>query len=155
MSKNKDDDDQHHRKTSNTSNSSQHNSANGRPAAPIAMPDEGATNTANTPAPSSDPVVVQVNNRKRSPEEYTRNFELNEISPLNSTANGNDRISVTEHNGDAGLLLAAQMNGSDAPVIVAMSTDETFAAGTKNERKRFKGNLFQTMYIVIIYIVAN
>lgn len=131
-----------HRRVSSSSSSSHIPDGGGPPTtAPIATHDDGTRPGVDIPDVPDD-VPVQKNTRKRSPEEYTRNFDLNEISPLNSTANGNDRSEVN-HNGvgGGGPLLGAQKNGIGSdPVIVAMSTDETFAAGTKNERKRFKGN---------------
>lgn len=134
--------DEDHRRVSSSTTSNSHipDDSGGPPAAPIATHDDG------TPPAASSVLVppVQNNTRKRSPEEYTRNFDLNEISPLNCTANGNDRSEVN-HNGIGGgpLLGGGQKNGvGSEPVIVAMSTDETFATGTKNERRRFKGNAF-------------
>lgn len=47
---------------------------------------------------------------------------------------------MNHNNGIGGPLLGVHKNGVGAePVIVAMSTDETFASGTKNERRQFKG----------------
>lgn len=109
------------------------------------------TTAASTAATSAD--VPLNNTRKRTPDEYTKNFDLNEISPLRTSA-----AASTSSNGSKSdrvdAMAAPQRNGAShtAPVVLNMtggaggsgggtngdrSADDTFQSG--KQRRRFRG----------------
>lgn len=120
------------------------------------------TTGAAQPQPPSPPAAQPLNNtRKRTPDEYTKNFDLNEISPLHTSSgssngsggavaskgsNASDKSDLNARNGALLPPVVLQMRAADAGVDAAGPTatvDATFLPGSK--RNKFRGRYDELM----------